>query len=82
MNWQRRCKDEDTAHVLQGDTGICGEGLYWRKAGGAVGAESRDGSEVTLSQASKDEVTRWKNTSDFQDEGLLCAKVPGGRFGE
>ena len=26
-----------TVHILQGDTGICGEGLYWRKAGGAVG---------------------------------------------
>lgn len=40
------------------------------------------GSEVTLSRASKDEVTRWENTSDFQDGGPLCARVPGGRLGE
>lgn len=82
MNWQRRCKDEDTAHVLQGDTGICGEGLYWRKAGGAVGAESRDGVGGDAESGLERRGHQVENTSDFQDEGLLCAKVPGGRFGE
>lgn len=58
----------------QGSIGGRQEGLWEQRA--------EMGSEVVLSQASKDGVTRWKNTSDFQEEGLLCAKVPGVRFGE
>ena len=74
MKTQPMTSRETRASVEKGSIGERQEGLWEQRV--------EMGSEVTLSQASKDEVTRWKNTSDFQDEGLLCAKVPGGRFGE
>lgn len=74
MKTQPMSSRDSQASVEKGSIGGRQEGLWEQRA--------EVGSEVTLSRASKDEVTRWENTSDFQDGGPLYAKVPGGRFGE